>query len=325
MKKVFILGGTGFLGFHSVKEFLKDGYEVVTMSLPPMPEDDLFPAGVDNRLGNINDLSDAEVIELLDGCDAFVYAIGADERWLPDAPAYKSFYEANVLPTQRIARLCAEAGVKNFVLYGSYFAEFAERLPEFKLKDTGYAGTRLLQEQVAFAEGEGKMTVTSLRLPYIFGTMPGRVPLWKMFTDLIKDQDVYPYPAGKTACVSAEQVAQATLGCVKYGVHRGTYPISDTSLSYHHFYDLMVEALGQTGKTKLVAIPYEDLLPQYIAADEHAASLGKEHGIKIELSQRMNQEDLSIDPQDTMPSLKYDKVEDMDALIRETLKVCVEA
>ncbi|MFD1899125.1 hypothetical protein GQR36_01480 [Enterococcus termitis] len=45
---------------------------------------------------------------------------------------------------------------------------------------------RLLQEQVAFAEGDGEMNVTVLRLPYIFGTMPGRMPLWKMFTDQIK-------------------------------------------------------------------------------------------------------------------------------------------
>ncbi|WP_243676756.1 hypothetical protein [Secundilactobacillus collinoides] len=36
------------------------------------------------------------------------------------------------------------------------------------------------------------MDVTVLRLPYIFGTMPGRLPLWKMFVDQIRDQPVYP-------------------------------------------------------------------------------------------------------------------------------------
>ncbi len=43
--------------------------------------------------------------------------------------------------------------MKDFVLYESYFAEFAERMPESGLKDMGYPGTRLLQEQVAYAEG----------------------------------------------------------------------------------------------------------------------------------------------------------------------------
>lgn len=325
MKKAFVLGGTGFLGYHTVHLLLDEGYDVVTCSLPPMPAEDLFPESVENHLADINDLSDQEILTLLEGVDAFVYAIGADERWLPDAPAYKSFYDANVLPTQRIARLCVQAGVKDFVLYGSYFSEFAERLPEFGLKDMGYPGTRLLQEQVAFAEGEGKMKVTSLRLPYIFGTMPGRIPLWKMFTDLIKDQPTYPYPSGKTACVSAHQVAEATLGAIRYGSHRGTYPISNTSLSYKHFYELMVEALGQSDTTQLISVPYDVLKPQYEAVDAHAASLGKEHGIHIVLSQLMNEQDLSIDPKDTMDVLKYTPVDDMDALIRATLKVCVEA
>lgn len=325
MKKAFVLGGTGFLGYHTVNLLVDEGYEVVALSLPPMPNQNLFDDRVDNHLGDVNEMSDEELLQLIKGCDAFVYAIGADERWLPDKPAYKAFYEANVRPTQRIARLCVEAGVKSFVLYGSYFAEFAERMPEFGLKDMPYPGTRLLQEQIAYAEGEGSMTVTTLRLPYIFGAMPGRVPLWKMFTDLIKDQETYPYPAGRTACVSAHQVAQATLGAILYGEHRHSYAISDTSLSYHRFYELIVEALGQEETTTLISLPYEVLLPKYQEADAYAEANGKEHGIHIVNSQRMNEEDLSIDPSETMDVLKYDKVEDMEKLIRETLSVCVRA
>ena len=174
-------------------------------------------------------------------------------------------------------------------------------------------------------KGEGKMKVSTLRLPYIFGTMPGRVPLWKMFTDLIKDKDTYLYPSGKTASVSAHQVAQATLCAIKYGTHRGSYATSDTNLSYKHFYELMVEVLGQTETTELVSIPYEVLPPSFIEADKQTDQAGKEHGIHIELSQKMNYEDLSIDPNETINILKYDRVPDMDELIRETLKVCVEA
>lgn len=107
----------------------------------PMPTDDLLGSYVENHLGNINEMSDDEVLELLADCDAFVYAIGADERWLPDAPAYRSFYQANIIPTQRIARLFAQAGVKKFVLYGSYFAEFAELMSDSGHKDMGYPGT----------------------------------------------------------------------------------------------------------------------------------------------------------------------------------------
>ncbi len=322
MKKVFILGGTGFLGYYTTKELMERGYKVKTMALPPMPTDDLLPKEVECLLGNINELSDQEIIELLSDCEGFIYAAGADERIIPEAPALKFFYEANVLPTQRIARLAKEAGVKKFVIFGSYFAEFAERLPKFNLKTQGYPNTRLLQEQVAFAEGEGSMTVTSLRLPYIFGTMPGRMPLWKMFVDQIKGKEMFPALKGGTAMVTVEQVAEAAVGAMEHGVHRGTYAISGHNMKYQEFYQMMVEALGQESTTQIKVVPYEQMLPTYEAIDAQAKAEGKEHGMHMVISARLQAEDLYIDPQETMSTLgikEYDVVES----IKETLKKCV--
>ena len=322
MKKVFILGGTGFLGYYTTKELMERGYKVKTMALPPMPTDDLLPKEVECLLGNINELSDQEIIELLSDCEGFIYAAGADERIIPEAPALKFFYEANVLPTQRIARLAKEAGVKKFVIFGSYFAEFAERLPKFNLKTQGYPNTRLLQEQVAFAEGEGSMTVTSLRLPYIFGTMPGRMPLWKMFVDQIKGKEMFPALKGGTSMVTVEQVAEAAVGAMEHGVHRGTYAISGHNMKYQEFYQMMVEALGQESTTQIKVVPYEQMLPTYEAIDAQAKAEGKEHGMHMVISARLQAEDLYIDPQETMSTLgikEYDVVES----IKETLKKCV--
>lgn len=321
MKKIFVLGGTGFLGFHTVNELLKRDYKVKTLSLPPMPAENIFPDEVENQLGDINQMSDAEIVDMLFDVDGFIYAIGADERWLPDAPAYRSFYQANVLPTQRIARLAVQAGVKSFVVFGSYFSEFAERLPQYNLKNQGYPGTRLLQEQVAFAEGEGAMRVTSLRLPYIFGDMPGRTPLWKMFVDMVRDQPVYPVLKGGTAMVTTSQVAEAAVGALENGTHRTTYAICDTNMKYKEFFEMIVEALGQ--ETEIQVVPYEAMAENFIAADKHAASEGKEHGIHIEISQKMQEEDLYLDPKDTMDVLGITPEKDMKAVIRETLKHCV--
>lgn len=321
MSTVMVLGGTGFLGYHTVVDLIEHGYKVKSLALPPMPEEGLFPEGVESVLADVNAMSDEEVLELLKGVDHFVYAIGADERVLPDAPAYRFFYEANVLPTQRLARLAAKAGVKDFVVYGSYFAEFAERMPDSGLKDQAYPATRLLQEQVAFAEGEGKMTVTSIRLPYIFGHMPGRMPLWKMFVDLVKDQDVYPVLEGGTAMVSAKQVAQATRGAIEFGEHRKTYAISGGNMKHKEFFELIVAALGQD--TEIPVVPYESMKEHFIAADKQAAKDGKEHGIHIELSQKMSAEDLFIDPEDTIHDLKFE-LEDLITEVKATLAYIVD-
>lgn len=322
MSKVFILGGTGFLGYYTALELLRKGYEVKTMALPPMPDDNLFAkdARVEISLGNINELSDEKVIELLSDCDGFMYAAGADERVVPATPALKFYYEANVLPTQRLARLAAAAGVKHFVIYGSYFAEFAERFatkyPE--LKNQPYPNTRLLQEQVGFAEGEGKMTVTSIRLPYIFGTMPGRMPLWKMFADQIKDKPVYPALKGGTAAVTVEQVAEAAVGAMEHGEHRHTYAISSYFLRYQDFYKMIVNALGQAGTTEVPIIPYAAVQATYEKIDADAAAAGVEHGIHMSTSGRIQEEDLYLDPADTMGVLHINE-HDMIASIDKTL------
>lgn len=320
-KKVFVLGGTGFLGYYTTEELLKKGYEVATISLPPMPAEDLFSSDVSVTLGNINDMTDETVLEMLKGCEGFIYAAGADERVVPKSPASKFFYEANVLPTQRLAYLAKEAGVKNFVVFGSYFSEFAERLPETNLKVEGYPMMRLLQEQVAFAEGDGSMTVTSLRLPYIFGTMPGREPLWKMFTDQIKGQAIFPALKGGTAMVTVEQVAQAAVGAMENGTHRSTYAIGDTNMKYQEFYQLMVEALGQD--TTVPVVSYNDVKDIYEGIDAEAGKASLEHGIHSTKSAMMQEYDLYLDPNDTFPILNI-KHDDVVASIKETLKKCVE-
>lgn len=321
MKKVFVLGGTGFLGYYTVQELLKKGYEVSTVSLPPMPEEGLLPKEVACALGDITKMSDTEVLALLKDAYGVIYAAGADERVVPDAPALKFFYEANVLPTQRLARLAKQAGVEKFVVFGSYFSEFAERLPEFKLRTQGYPNTRLLQEQVAFAEGESSMTVTSLRLPYIFGTMPGRTPLWKMFTDSIKGQEVFPALPGGTAMVTVEQVAEAAVGAMEKGIHRGTYAICDTNMKYKEFYEMMVAALGQ--ETQVPVVPYESVKAIYEGIDAQAKAEGKEHGIHSAISAQMQEVDLYLEPADTMATLGINHY-DVRASIKETLKKCVE-
>lgn len=322
MSKIFILGGTGFLGYYTTKELLKSGYEVKTMSLPPMPTKDLLPDGVECSLGNINELSDEDIIALLSDCDGFIYAAGADERTVPKKPAMKFFYEMNVLPTQRLARLSRLAGVKKFVIFNSYFAEFTERLPEFELRKQGYPNNRLLQEQVAFAEGEGEMTVCSIRLPYIFGTMPGREPLWTMFVEQARGKDLFPAPAGGTAMVTVEQVAEAALGALENGEHRGTYPICALNMSYKDFYTMIVEALGQSETTQVPVLTYDQMKPAYEAIDQEADANGVEHGIHMVVSGKLQSIDLFIDPEETRHVLNIQE-HDVVESIKETLERCV--
>ena len=264
-------------------------------------------------------MKDAEVSGLLEGCHGVMYAIGADERTTPAAPATRFFYEANVLPTQRLARLAAEAGVQRFVVFGSYFAEFAERLPETGLREEPYPRTRLLQEQVAFCEGEGRMVTTSLRLPYIFGTMPGRMPLWKMFSDRLRAVEVFPIQeSGVTASITARQVGQAAVGALEKGTHRGTYPIASYNLRLGDLYRLMLERLGRTEQVRLPDVPFAQVEPALRALDDKAAGQGLQHAISMALGGKLKSLDLGVDPGLTQPLLGFED-DDVVAAIHETM------
>lgn len=323
INKIFILGGAGFLGYHTLKEAVNRGYSVKTVDIVELPENLKFKEEnkVEFIITNFFNLSDQEIIAMLKDCDGFVYAGGVDERIVPEKPARKFFYEKNVLPTQRLAHLAKEAGVKNFVVFGSYTAEFGENNLELiahGYDKEPYVETRLLQEKLAMYEGEGAMNVSSLRLPYIFGTMEGKIPLWSMFVDMLRGQDFMPVTSGGSATVTANQVGQAAISALENGQHRRTYPLATGYISYEDFYKKIVEELGQEEKTKLQIMSFEELEEAYKEDQDFTDKKGVEHGIRQVNMLRANSMEFRLPTDIAFDELRV-REEDIEATIQETL------
>lgn len=321
MTDTLVLGGTGLLGFHTTLELLAHGYGVTTLSLPTT-ETAHLPEQADARFGDVTAMSDDELRTLLAGKHAVFYAIGADERTVPPAPAARFFYEANVLPTQRLARLAREAGVAKFVLYGSYTAEWAEQWPDLGYRTrNGYPRTRLAQEEVAHLEGEGAMDVMVLRLPYIFGLVAGQRPLWEMFLDMVRADGPVTVLPGSTSSVTVRQVAQAAVGAMEHGEHGGRYPINGYDLTYAELFRACCEAVGREAGDVLV-LPLEAVLPGYEAAQAQVAASGVEHGIHLPDTARFQARDAVSDP--AASAVLGIEPDDVPAALRETLRWCIE-
>lgn len=323
LNKIFVLGGAGFLGYNTIKEAVNRGYEVKTVDIVELPENLRFKEEdkVEFLIQDFFNLSDKEIIDLLKDCDGFVYAGGVDERIVPEKPARKFFYEKNVLPTQRISRLAKEAGVKNFVVFGSYTAEFGERSQELRenhYHEEPYVETRLLQERVAMYGGEGAMNVSALRLPYIFGTMEGKVPLWSMFVDMVRGQEFMPVTQGGAATVTASQVGQAAISALENGEHRRTYPVATGYISYEDFYKKILEELGQTESTKLQVMSFDELEDAYREDEKMTDEKGVEHGIHQVNMLRANSMEFRLPTDVAINELRI-REEDTDAVLKETL------
>lgn len=320
MSNALVVGGTGLLGFHTITELLARGHEVTSLALPGAPAD-LLPSEVEAVWGNLDDLSDEEVLALLAGKDAVFYAIGADERTTPPAPAAHFYYEANVRSTQRLARLARQAGVTKFVIFGSYTAQFAQEYTDFPYASNGYPRTRLAQEEIAELEGEGAMDVMSLRLPYIFGRVAGQRPLWQFVLDTAANQPVLAVPAGSTSSVTARQVGQAAVGAMEHGQHGGHYPINAHNLTYVELNRLACEAIGRNPDDVVVA-PKEAFLPTYAGIDAQLAEAGLEHGIHMVNTAEFQSRDAVSDP--ALSAVLEMSDDDVPAAIRETFAWCVE-
>lgn len=324
MRRVLVIGGTGLLGYHTTLELLAREYAVTSLSLPPMPVEDLFPDTVENVLADVTEICDDDLLALLAGTHAVVYAAGADERVTPTAPAARWFYEANVVPTQRVARLARQAGVARFVLFGSYTAEFADVWPELGYRTrNAYPRTRLLQEEVACLEGEGAMDVMTLRIPYVFGTMPGRTPLWQVFIDIVRGQEGFvAAPAGSTSSVTARQVGQAAVGAIERGRHGARYAINAYELTYRELYRAVCEALDRD-PADVGAVPFDVTRAALAQVDATTAAAGFEHGIHVVDAGAFQDRRAVTDPEVTRAELGFEH-DDVPAAIESTLRYCVE-
>ncbi len=253
--KVMIVGGTGFLGYHSVIAGLNKGHSLGVLAIKDIDLSGWYPKQVSVEYGDVFATTKEQLVKLFTGYEALVYAVGPDDRVVPPAPAYDFFYERLVLACEKTVTAAREAGVKRCVILGSYFAYFDRLWPHKQLSARHpYIRCRTEQAKRAIAAGKDSMAVMVLELPYIFGSMPKRTPLWKdvLLERFAKGKIIF-FPKGGTNMISAQHVGEAVIGAVEKGCHGMRYTIGDENRPFDYMLNTMMNALG-TPK-KIVHIP----------------------------------------------------------------------
>jgi nucleoside-diphosphate-sugar epimerase len=322
MMKVFIIGATGFLGYHATRIFLERGHQVATVSLPPMPEADLLPAEVDCTLADINEMTDSQLSDLLKGFDAVVFAAGRDERIAPEAPAWDYFKKHNVDSCSRVITLAAGAGCTRGVVLGSYFAHFDRLWPEYELsKHHPYIRSRVMQAEEAIKAGGKRMDVMILELPYIFGNIPGRIPLWKsVLLDGFYERKSIAFMGGGTAAVTARQVGQAIVGAVEKGQGGKCYPVGGENITFAALYRKLADNMGLENK-KLKKIPKWLIKIVFRRITKAEVASGHESGADHVRMADIYYRNTFIDPKIAGDALGVEK-DDFEAALGETVRAC---
>ena len=254
--KVFMIGGTGLLGSEAAKVLIERGHEVTSVALPPLPQGAVLPPEMKIEYGNYLEMSDEEIKGYMAGCDGFVFAAGVDERVEGPAPIYDLFKKYNIDPLKRLLAIAKECGVKHVAICGSYFSYFAKTRPELELtKWHPYIRSRIDQEEVAMSFAGDGFDVAVLELPYIFGTQPGRKPVWVFLVEQIRSmKKATLYPKGGTTMVTVHQVGQALAGALEYNKGGHCYPIGYYNMTWKEMLAIVHKYLGCEGR-KVITIP----------------------------------------------------------------------
>lgn len=317
---VTVVGGTGFLGWHAVGEFLRHGYRVRVIALPPLPSPNLFPPQVDVHLADVNALSDAEVERLLEGQEALVFAAGVDDRTVPSRPAHLFFHQGNVAGPSRLFRLARQCGVRRGVVLSSYFVHFARIWPALKLIERHpYIRSRIEQMEACIRAAGSEMEVMLLGLPYIFGAMPGRVPLWKPLVDYLRAWKTVFYTRGGTACVSVQSVAQAIVGAVERGRGGEFYLVGDENLTWAQMLGGLAEALGI--ERKVIYLPNVLVRLALSLVKMWHVLQGKESGLDPAHLADLQTRETFFDPEPARRALGF-APGDLSAAFRDTIAAC---
>lgn len=319
-KSVIIIGGTGFLGYHAIQEFIATGWEVTALGLPPAPPANLFPPSVKVILKSLDSIQDEELLTLLRGHDALVFAAGLDDRAIPQKPAYPKFIHANVETPLRLFQLAVKAGVKRAVVLGSYFAHFNRLWPEMKLAEHHpYIRSRVEQERVLTSVPGLESCV--LELPYIFGTLPvmGWKPLWTPLVKYIRSSNILFYMHGGTACISARTVGRAIFAAVERGEPGKAYPIGQENLTWSQMLERLATADGHRVRVATLPTWLIHMAMQGVLLSHNLK--GKEGGLNLRYFAPLQTAETYLDPEPSQKALGF-ILDDLDESFRKTVEAC---
>lgn len=168
--KVFVTGGSGFVGQNLIKTLKNEGYEVAALARSANSAKIVEQLGARAIRGDLSDA--AAVSKGLYACDS-VFHLAAEVSFFKSE---KSLSELNVNATWRILRESQKQGVKNFV-YLSAASVVMEGSPVCMIDETyqpnniidGYSKTKYKAEQLVLNENKAGFRTIAFRPSLIWG------------------------------------------------------------------------------------------------------------------------------------------------------------
>ncbi len=171
MKRIFLTGGSGFVGQNIIPKLIEKGYEIHALVRSSTSAKKVQDLGAVPVMDDLTALSENTKVALKQ-CD-YVLHSAAHMDFTYD---HKPFYSINVEATNHLLELSKAAGVRKFVYIsaapvvpGSPVVDLAEDQAKAGLPTALYPKTKAIAEQAVLAANTEHFQTISLRPPAIWG------------------------------------------------------------------------------------------------------------------------------------------------------------
>lgn len=169
--KAIITGATGFIGRNLAEDFQANGIQVIATGRSMRTGKELGARGIEFRAADICDIS-----QFSSACrpvDCLIHCAARAGDW----GRYQDFYEANVMGTRNVIRMCRECGIPRLIFISSPSVYFdgsnrfgiSEEAPLPVTQRTHYAKTKVINEGELMALTETGLDVIILRPRAVHG------------------------------------------------------------------------------------------------------------------------------------------------------------
>jgi 2-alkyl-3-oxoalkanoate reductase len=250
--KVFLTGGTGFIGSHVANVLHSRGHEIVALARPTSDTAHLESLGATIARGDVTDPASLEAAAA--GCDIVIHAaavVGPVGKW-------EHFEAVGVQGTANVIRAAQSAGIRRFIHVGSIAVygsrpggrTYSESTP-FDYTPEGwnhYVREKVRSEQALWeAHGYQRIAATSMRPSIVIG--PGDRNFLPRAIDVVNFRFARITGSGNNyiAFVVVEEVADAIVRAAEREETAGqAYNLSGTPrITQRQLFNTMTDLLGK--------------------------------------------------------------------------------
>ncbi len=256
--KVFVTGGTGFIGGEVARQLRARGDDVVCLVRNPGRAAKLTDLGCELVSG---DLADSEAIRRgMEGCEAVVHAAAMYEVGIP-VKQHPAMWEANVAGTERVLKAAREANVAKLVyvstvgVFGNTHRQVVDESYEHPGKEftSYYEETKLEAHKVAKRMIEDGLPGTIVQPGGVYG--PGDT---SQVADLLEQffagrLPLIPFPELGICLTHVEDIAGGILLALDKGRVGETYVLSGPVTTMREAIETVAAATGR--KAPKYALP----------------------------------------------------------------------